>query len=142
MESLKRVRSIGRPEGNVLVADMAYSVRLTANFESNLEAVRAFLTDAEAAHEFDRLLGYLFNEIIPNLERFPLLGRDFLAREPQSIEAQAKLQRVETVLRRGTELREYIAGDYLILYALTQDSVFLLSIKHHRQLSFDLRAFW
>lgn len=118
------------------------SVRLTANFEANLESVRAFLVELEAPHEIDRSAEYLFEEIIPNLERFPLLGREFLAREPQSVKGQMKLQRVEAALRRGMELREYIAGNYLVLYALFEETVFLLSIKHHRQLSFDLRTFW
>ena len=32
--------------------------------------------------------------------------------------------------------------DYVILYALVRDSAYLLTIKHHRQLSFDLASFW
>jgi len=31
---------------------------------------------------------------------------------------------------------------YLVLYVQVDDSIFLLSIKHHRQLSFDFEAHW
>jgi hypothetical protein len=95
-----------------------------------------------AEHEFERLIGHLFDELIPNLAAFARLGRELLSREPQSLEVQARHQRVTAGLGRSMELREYIAGDYLVLYALSKDTVFLLSIKHHRQLSFDLRSFW
>lgn len=30
----------------------------------------------------------------------------------------------------------------LLLYALTDDRIHLLAIKHHRQLSFDLKGLW
>lgn len=33
-------------------------------------------------------------------------------------------------------------GDYLILHARRNKDVYLLAIKHHRQLSFDLPEFW
>ncbi len=39
--------------------------------------------------------------------------------------------------RRAAGLR-----DYLMLYALIGTTVYLLAIKHHRQLSFDLGAHW
>jgi hypothetical protein len=45
-------------------------------------------------------------------------------------------------------LREYLHGDYLLLYAVVDASaqaqamVYLLSIRHHRQLSFDFARLW
>lgn len=42
----------------------------------------------------------------------------------------------------NTTLREYIARDFLILYGARGRTVYLLSIKHHRQLSFDFPAHW
>jgi hypothetical protein len=45
-------------------------------------------------------------------------------------------------------LREYLHGDYLMLYTVmdaspeTNASVYLLSIRHHRQLSFDFARLW
>jgi hypothetical protein len=45
--------------------------------------------EQEAAAGFDRLITHLFDDVIPNLERFPKMGRDFLAREPLSEEGRA-----------------------------------------------------
>ena len=41
-------------------------------------------------------------------------------------------------------LREYLHGDYLLLYTATEAdaTVYLLSIRHHRQLSFDFARLW
>ncbi|MCF8168010.1 MAG: hypothetical protein K9K38_21825 [Rhodoferax sp.] len=40
----------------------------------------------------------------------------------------------------AASLREYVMTQYLVLYGQVEDSIFLLSIKHHRQLSFDFEA--
>jgi hypothetical protein len=40
------------------------------------------------------------------------------------------------------DVREYVVGDYLVLYALSGAAAYLLAIRHHRQLSFDMRAHW
>jgi hypothetical protein len=37
---------------------------------------------------------------------------------------------------------EYLHGDYLLLYPLTGSTVCLLSIRHHRQLSFAFARLW
>ncbi|MDD2926184.1 MAG: type II toxin-antitoxin system RelE/ParE family toxin, partial [Rhodoferax sp.] len=50
-------------------------VKLTANFERNLEEVEAFLLAADAPQAFDALLDELSDTVIPNLERFPRMGR-------------------------------------------------------------------
>jgi hypothetical protein len=41
-------------------------------------------------------------------------------------------------------LREYLTGDYLILYADSEAdaTAYLLSIRHHRQMSFDFARHW
>jgi hypothetical protein len=61
----------------------ALTVRLTANFERDLETIRAFLDEHDPATAFAALLDDLFERIIPNLERFPDIGVDFLARVPR-----------------------------------------------------------
>ncbi len=120
-------------------------VKLTASFERNLESIDQFLLEAEAAHAFDALLDALAETIIPNLERFPDIGRSFLNRPARSVEVVNGIKtlrnRLET-LTEGSELREYIFSDYLVLYANCSDTIYLLSIKHHRQLSFDLQSLW
>lgn len=117
------------------------TVRVTANFEANLEAIEAFLAEADARQAFTALLDDLAASIIPNLERYPEMGRPFLEQPAQSVEAREKIKRIESRIGSAT-LREYLAGDFLILYAVRERTVYLLSIKHHRQLSFDFPAHW
>lgn len=116
-------------------------VRVTQNFERNLEEIRAFLEEQEA-QAFDALLHELDQTIVPNLERFPDFGRDFLKRAPQSAEGMTNLERVLQLLDEGASVREYIAGDYVLLYLHRDNRVYLLAVKHHKQLSFDLGKHW
>jgi len=124
------------------VADTLYRVELTASFLERLDAIESFLTEADAAFAFDDLLADLRATVIPNLARFPRIGRRYLDNPPQSAEALAQL----ATLPPGAAgaLREYLHGDYLILYAVmeAQAAVYLLSIRHHRQLSFDFARLW
>ena len=117
------------------------AVKLTANFEANLAAIEAFWIDGKAPQAYDSLLACLLETVIPNLEQFPKMGRPFLAREVQSIESQAVIQRLTARIGRG-EFRACLADEYLTLYALIGDAAFLLSVQHHRQLSFDFQGFW
>ena len=124
------------------MADQLFRVELTASFLERLDAIEAFLLQADAGFAFDALLGELRATVIPNLRRFPRIGRRYLANPPQSAEALAQL----AALPAGApdSLREYQHGDYLMLYAAIEDSatVYLLSIRHHRQLSFDFARLW
>ena len=124
------------------MAEDLYRVELTASFLERLDAIEAFLTEASAAFAFDDLLAELRATVIPNLARFPRIGRRYLDKPPQSAEALAQL----AALPAGAAgaLREYLHGDYLMLYtAVDVDAtVYLLSIRHHRQLSFDFARLW
>ncbi len=115
-------------------------VVVAANFDRNLDSLREFLK--ESPRVYDDLLDHLFQTVIPNLERFPDLGRDFLARAPGSSDVLVALDHLQRHLPADSSLREYIFGDHLVLYVRTADRIFLLSIRHHRQLSFDLRGHW
>jgi plasmid stabilization system protein ParE len=117
------------------------TVRITRNFERNLDAIEAFLTQAEAPEAFDRLLDELSERVIPMLERHPDIGRDHLARSADSVEAQFKREAVIaslSTLDAAGSIREYVLAHYLILYAPLPETVHLLAIRHHRQLHFDL----
>ncbi|NMG32385.1 type II toxin-antitoxin system RelE/ParE family toxin [Aromatoleum evansii] len=122
------------------------AVKLTANFERNLEDIERFLTDAEVPHAFDSLLDELLETVIPNLERYPAMGRSFLTRQPRSVEATNALARLRAKLSALTAdmgaLREYVLKDYLLLYAQTEGTIYLLAIRHQRQLSFDFAGHW
>lgn len=121
-------------------------VKLTANFERNLADIERFLTEAEAPHAFDGLLDELMDTVIPNLERFPGMGRPFLNRAVGSVEATNALTalraKLKTLLADSNGLREYVMDHYLVLYSQMEGVIYLLSIKHHRQVSFDFEAYW
>lgn len=126
-------------------ARKASRIRFTANFEANLEAIELFVADGDFPEGFDRLLDELGSRVIPNLERFPTMGRPFMARQPESLEAASKQELLRAMLARlgkSSDIREYVMGDHLLLYAVVSDAVYLLSIRHHKQLSFDFAGFW
>lgn len=122
-----------------------HHVKFTANFERNLEAAERFLLEADAPQAFDALLDELMETVIPNLERFPGLGRLFFERPIRSVEASNGIdglkRRLKAIAKDG-EIREYVMSHYLLLYARFDTTIYLLSIRHHRQLSFDFQALW
>jgi plasmid stabilization system protein ParE len=124
------------------VADPACRVELTANFLERLESIEAFLREADAPLAYDTLLATLRETVIPNLRRFPRMGRRYLDQPPQSAEAIALLGQLPAGAADG--LRVLGSGDHLILYAEENkgSAVYLLSIRHHRQLSFDFARLW
>lgn len=124
------------------MAEDLYRVELTASFLERLDAIEAFLTEADAAFAFDDLLAELRAAVIPNLARFPRIGRRYLDNAPQSAEALAQL--AAWPAGAASALREYLHGDYLMLYTVMDSNatVYLLSIRHHRQLSFDFARLW
>ena len=128
------------------MAEQLYRVELTASFLERLDTIEAFLAEAGAGFAFDELLADIRGTVIPNLRRFPRIGRRYLANPPQSAEALALLAAMPAGAPNA--LREYLHGDYLILYVVedssqkTEATVYLLTIRHHRQLSFDFARLW
>jgi plasmid stabilization system protein ParE len=124
------------------VADPLQRVEFTASFLERLDAIEAFLAEADAGFAFDELLSELRATVLPNLARFPKIGRRHLANPPQSAEALTQLAALPA--GAADTLREYLHGDYLMLYAAmdARATVHLLSIRHHRQLSFDFARLW
>ena len=117
-------------------------VRLTASFERNLEEIEGFLAEAGAVTAYDTLLDELAETVIPNLERFPEMGRSFLCREICSVEGINALERLKCHLQElaiePAALREYVLRDYLVLYSVRGLQIHLLAIRHQRQLVFRL----
>lgn len=124
------------------MAEDLHRVELTASFLERLDAIEAFLTEADAAFAFDDLLAELRATVFPNLARFPRIGRRYLDNPPQSAEALAQLAALPA--GAASALRDYLHGDYLMLYTAmdANATVYLLSIRHHRQLSFDFARLW
>ena len=121
------------------MTERLHKVELTTNFLARLESIEGFLGEAGAA-AFDKLLAEIRSVVIPNLSRFPHMGRRYLDEPPRSTEALSQI----SLLPAGaaSALCEYLHGDYLLLYAVIAEVVYLLSIRHHRQLSFDFARFW
>lgn len=124
------------------MADPAYRVELTASFLERLESIEPFLREADAPLAYDALLATLRETVIPNLRRFPRMGRRYLDQPPQSAEAIAQLGQLPAGAADGLQVLG--SGDYLMLYREEARSatVCLLSIRHHRQLSFDFARLW
>jgi hypothetical protein len=121
------------------------TVKLTANFERKLEEIAHYPSEAEALQDFAALLDELMDAVIPNLERFPTMGRSFLSRPIRSVEAsngmgilQGKLVRIG----EEAEVRECVLEHCLMLYACVGSVIHLLSIRQHKQLSFDFQQRW
>lgn len=125
------------------------TVKFTTNFEANLASIEAFWRERGAPQAYALLLEDLGKPVIGNLEQHPRFGTRFLARSPQSIKARSRVASLQQRLDR-LDLREYLAGDYLILYSLSAEirkgrrpiTLYLLAIRHHRQRSFDFEDFW
>jgi len=111
------------------------------NFLRNLDGTESFLKP-EGASAFRRLLDRFLDDIIPLLTRYPDTGRRFLQHPVRSREARTLVRKLRSVLRKTDDLREFVVDDYLVLYLLRGKEIIFLAIKHHRQLSFDLRRFW
>jgi hypothetical protein len=117
------------------------TVLLTANFEANLAHIEAYWSENLFPAGFDNLIAELQNTTIPILETHPRLGRPFFERHAQTLQAKQKMQAITAQLAKlaaNAELREYIMTDYTALYALVADTIYLLAIKHHKQLVFDV----
>ena len=115
--------------------------RFTENFSANLTAIEEFVAP-HSQMAFHRFLDRLFDDVIPMLCRFPQSGRAFLSHAVRSTKANARTKDLRKFLNKGDDLREFVMDDYLVLYLVHQRQVIFLAVKHHRQLSFDLKRFW
>lgn len=70
------------------------TVKLTANFEFNLELIEQFLREYATPELFDALLGEIGGTLIPNLEKIPGIGRNFLDRQSRSKGVAAATKRL------------------------------------------------
>jgi hypothetical protein len=116
-------------------------IHITANFENNLESIRCYFQQHTSAQadKFEELLDKLFDTIIPNLQVHPEIGVDFLLQKVNSIEELRQVANIKEKLSANTSIRLYNDRDYKLLYSLQANEIALLSIKHHKQLYFDLK---
>ncbi|MDE3011084.1 MAG: hypothetical protein KGI67_09380 [Pseudomonadota bacterium] len=120
-------------------------VRATPNFLACLNAARAFMADQDATSapsRFRKLQGEL-TKARRMLAFLPTSGRParFLdARAPRG-RFQAERAKVLATALGMPELREFVIGTYVLLYAHSQSEVVLLSLRHERQLQYGLQDF-
>lgn len=123
-------------------AEPLFDVLVTASFNARLDAIEAFYAQAGAPAATEALLAALEGVVIPNLARFPRMGRSYRRHGLQSVEARSAWGSLPAA--QADTLREYLHGDFLVLYSVSDSTrrVFLLSIRHHRELSFDFPGLW
>lgn len=105
-------------------------------FEQALSAAQDFLIQNDALPAAQRLLDGALDELPELLAQFPRMGREFLARNPETPQVAAVQGQARALLDTDIELREFIMDDYLVLYAIKGQTVSLLSLRHHRQSTF------
>lgn len=102
-----------------------------------LEYAQDFLFDAGAVVAARRLHDDALIRVSERLAEFPRIGRDFLVRNPATADALALVETLRSALGKDVELREHVLGDYLVLYAIRGDVLYLLTLRHHRQSGFN-----
>ena len=118
-----------------------HPVKASASFEASLNEARQFLTAEGHPQDFDALLGELSTKVVPYLGRFPQIGRPLLDEKAGAVETLTAQEALK--LRAATlQPRQYVSPSFLLIYATTADTVYLLNLRYYRQLSFDLESMW
>ena len=115
--------------------------RFTENFSANLTAIETFL-GPHGRSAYRKFLDRLFDGTIPSPCRFSQSKHSFLAHTIKSAKVRTVTKELRTLLGKEENLREFVTDEYLLLYLVRRGQVIFLAVKHHRQLSFDLKQFW
>lgn len=122
------------------MAEPVVRVELTASFLDVLAAIESLLTEPDAASAYEICLANSAPQSSPISGAFPESdGAIWTSRRSLPKHSRSSLH-----CPRGYRLREYLHGDYLILYTVATPGhlVHLLSIRHHRELSFQFSRLW
>ena len=110
------------------------------HFAANLQAANAFMVEQDAVSAPARLsqLKRELREMKTMLAWSPASGRPARFLKPNSAQASLRLAAVQQLARSANlpHLREFVIGSHVVLYAHSDAEVVLLSIKHHRQLTY------
>ena len=113
------------------------------HFAECLLAVHAFMVEQDAASAPARLVQIKrdLRELKTLLAWSPASGRPARFLSPNSAQASLRLAAVQQLAQSAglPHLREYVIGSYVVLYAHSDTEVVLLSLKHHRQLTYIAR---
>jgi len=116
-------------------------VEAAPNFLANLNAAHQFflLQDATTAETRFSKLKTELREMIAILAWSPASGRPARFLTTQAAQTRLKLAAVEQLAAQAglPVLREYVTGQYLVLYAHSDTEVVLLALKHQRELIYS-----
>ena len=119
-------------------------VEAAPNFLANLDAAHQFFQVQDAASADHRLakLKADLRDMIAILAWSPASGRPARFLSAKSAQATMKANAVQQLAdqARLPSLREYIVGQFIVLYAHSETDVVLLAIKHQRQLMYSAES--
>ena len=118
-------------------------VSAAPHFAASLLAVHAFMLGQDAASAPARLaqLKRDLRDMKTLLAWSPASGRPARFLRPNSAQASLRLAAVQQLAQSAglPQLREYVIGPHVVLYAHSDTEVVLLALKHHRQLTYITR---
>ena len=118
-------------------------VSAAPHFAECLLAIHAFMVEQDATSAPARLVQIKreLREMKTLLAWSPASGRPARFLSPNSAQASLRLAAVQQLAQSAglPHLREYVMGSYVVHYAHSDTEVVLLSLKHHRQLSYITR---
>ncbi|MBK6654618.1 type II toxin-antitoxin system RelE/ParE family toxin [Zoogloea sp.] len=116
-------------------------VEAAPNFLANLDAAHQFflVQDADSADTRLTKLKADIREMIAILAWSPASGRPARFLSAKSAQATLKTNAVQQLAEQAglPSLREYVVGQYIVLYAHSETEVVLLALKHQRQLAYS-----
>lgn len=119
-------------------------VEAAPSFLINLDAAHQFfeIQDAESASERFRKLKAELREMVSILSWSPGSGRPARFLTGRSAQARLRVEAVRQLAVQATlpDLREYVVGQHIVLYAHSEVEVVLLALKHQRQLTYYTEA--
>lgn len=105
-------------------------------FEARLLEIARYFEENGSQDRYFWLLAALESPIFPNIQRFPSIGRLFDPKRGGLTGFSVEWEHFQVLLAKEmgkADVREYIAGEYLILYAVNETDIYVLSIRHFRQ---------
>lgn len=127
------------------MGEQGFAVKTTQYFLNQIKAFQFSTSSGYPAENIYQLLDDLETSIIPILKQFPLIGRKFLDHPPRSAEAIQMMGNLpSSVTFQLEDIREYVQRHFVLLYLVSkpEKTCYLLSIRHHRQLSFHFEKLW
>ena len=119
-------------------------VEAAPNFLANLDAAHQFFLTQAADTAESRLtkLKQDLREMIAILAWSPASGRPARFLSAKSAQATLKANAVQQLAEQAglPSLREYVVGQFIVLYAHSETDVVLLAIKHQRQLMYSAES--